>query len=69
MGDYKINKDRTVAVSQVFYYNEDMAACPRGVKCILLSRYGVAVITEYQGCGYWVGWTALPKRRITGGKP
>ncbi len=63
MGEYKINNAKTAAVSQVFYYNEDMATCPRGAKCILLSRYGVAVITEYQGDKFWVGWAALPKRQ------
>ena len=63
MGEYNINKDRTAAVSRAYFYNEDMTTCPRGVKCILLSRYGVAVITEYQGDKFWVGWTALPKRQ------
>lgn len=60
---HTINADHTVAVATDYYWNEDMSACPRGVKLQLLGKGGVAVYMEYRGDPFWVGWAPLPKRR------
>lgn len=61
----KLNSDRTVAVDQTYYWNEDMSLCPRGVKCQLLGQGGVAQYATYNGKDpFWVAWAPLPKRRI-----
>lgn len=60
----KLNSDRTVAVDQTYYWNEDMSQCPRNVKCQLLSIGGVASYATYNGKDpFWVSWAPLPKRR------
>jgi hypothetical protein len=60
----KINADKTVAVATDYFWNENMGECPRGVKCQLLGRGGVAIYGQYNGVDpFWVGWAPLPKRR------
>lgn len=62
----KLNSDRTVAVDQTYYWDEDMGTCPRNVKCQLLSAGGVASYASYNGTDpFWVAWAPLPKRRPT----
>ena len=59
-----LNADKTVAVSNEVYWNEDMTKCPTGVKVQLLGKGGVAVYAQYQTADqWWVGWAPLPKRR------
>ena len=60
---HKLNADQTVAVSTDVYWNEDMSACPRGVKCQLLGAGGVAHYRTYNGDPFWQAWAPLPKRR------
>ena len=60
---YKLNSNRDVAVANDYHWDENMEACPRGVKVQLLGRGGVATHGQYTGEPFWVGWTPLPKRR------
>jgi len=61
--NYKVNNDRTAVVSTDYCFNDDMGACPRGIKVLLLGAGGVAAIAEYHGSAFWVGWFPLPKRK------
>lgn len=64
-----LNRDKTVAVANDYYWNEDMAECPRGVKVQLLGKSGVAVYGQWNGADdFWVAWAPLPKRRPPNGK-
>ena len=61
--DYKLNTERTVAVSGTQYW-EPMDSCPRGVKIQLLGQGGVATYASYDGYSrFWVGWAPLPRKR------
>ncbi|MGP1680779.1 MAG: hypothetical protein ACTS8S_00425 [Giesbergeria sp.] len=60
---HKLNADQTVAVATDVFWNEDMAACPRGCKLQLLGAGGVASYGSYHGDPFWVGWAPVPKRR------
>jgi hypothetical protein len=60
---YHLNTDRSAAVSTEAFYDEDMSGCPRGVKVILLTAGGVAVLGHYTGDPFYVGWYALPRKR------
>ena len=62
-GTHKLNADQTVAVATDVFWNEDMSACPRGVKCQLLGAGGVAYYHTYNGDPFWQAWAPLPKRR------
>lgn len=59
--NYKINTDRTAVVSTTYYFDDDMSACPRGIKCLLLGAGGCASLTQYHGEDFWVQWSPLPK--------
>lgn len=59
---YKLNADKTVAVSTGVRFNRDMSTCPRGVKLQLLGAGGVAVYSEYNGDDFWKGWSPTPGR-------
>ena len=59
---YRLNSGKEVAVSTSYRLNKDMAACPRGVKVLLLGAGGVLVIGQYAGEPFWEEWCALPKR-------
>lgn len=60
----KLNSDRTVAVDQTYYWNEDMSTCPIAVKVQLLGAGGVASYATYNGKDpFWIAWAPLPKRR------
>lgn len=61
--NHKLNADQTVAVATDVFWNEDMAACPRGCKLQLLGAGGVAVYGDYHGDPFWQAWAPLPKRR------
>ena len=61
-GDFKLNRDQTVAVSTDVFWNEDMSACPR-VKVQLLGAGGLPEYRVYNGDPFWVGWYPVPKRR------
>lgn len=69
---HKLNNDRSVAVSTDVFWNEDMAACPRGVKVQLLGAGGVAIYGLYDGARdhgkdpFFVGWAPVPRRRAVG---
>lgn len=58
---YKLNTEKTVAVSTDTYFNMDMKLCPRGVKLQLLGAGKVAVYGTYTGDPFWIGWCAAPK--------
>lgn len=60
---YRLNTSRDVAVATDTYWNEDMAAAPRGVKLQLLSIGGVAQYDTYKGEDFWVSWAPVPRRR------
>lgn len=63
---HRLNSDRTVAVATDYCWNEDMDACPRGVKVQLLGVGGVASYGTYNGRDpFWVAWAPVPKRRPT----
>ena len=60
---YKLNSDKTVAVSGTQYW-EPIETCPRGVKVQLLGAGGVAAYAQYDGRNrFWVGWAPLPRKR------
>lgn len=62
--NYKINRDKTVAVSNDTFFDEgDMSKCPRGVKVQLLGKGGVATYGEYDGDSFWIGWCPVPRRK------
>lgn len=64
MSDHKMNGDQSVAVSTEVFWNEDMAACPRGAKVQLLGEGGVALYGSYDGKDpFYVGWAPVPRRR------
>ena len=59
-----LNRDKTVAVDPTYFWNDNMAECPRGVKVQLLGKSGVAVYGQWNGADdFWVAWAPLPKRR------
>ena len=57
----KVNSTRTAVVDQTRYWLPVNSDTPRGVKMLLLTRYGVAHIGHYTGHIDIVGWAALPK--------
>lgn len=61
--DFKLNSDKSVAVSLDVYLNNDMSACPRGCKVQLLGRGGVLIYGNYSGNPFWCAWAPLPRRR------
>jgi hypothetical protein len=62
--EYTINTDKTAAVSTVTVWNYEMKKCPKGVKVLILSRFGCArldvVGKDTQDAE---AWAALPKRK------
>jgi hypothetical protein len=60
--EYKLNTDKSVAVSYDTFFNEDLSTCPKGVKVQLLGAGGVAVYSQYKGEDFWIGWCPVPKR-------
>lgn len=60
---YHLNSNKSVAVADDYYWNEDMRTCPRGAKVLLLGEGGVASIGLYFGDRFWLSWAPLPKRR------
>jgi hypothetical protein len=63
VSDHKI-KDNEVAVSTDYFWDEDMSACPVGVKVQLLNEGGVAIYGRYSTSDTgWRGWAPLPKKR------
>ena len=60
----KLNGDRTVAVALDVFWNEDMAACPRGCKVQLLGAGGVAMYGTYNGKDeFFKKWAPVPRNR------
>lgn len=60
----RINAEKTVAVSNEVFWNEDMSICPRGVKVQLLGQGGVATYGTYDGKDqFWVKWQSVPRNR------
>ena len=58
---FKLNRDKSVAVSLGYKWNPDMSQCPRGPKVQLFGRGGVAVYGTYNGNDpFWVKWAPLP---------
>lgn len=66
MDTYRLNSDRSAAVSNDTYWNEDMSTCPRGTKVQLLGEGGAAVYSHYNGDSFWVGWCPVPRRAPAG---
>lgn len=62
---YRINNDRSAAVSTEYYFDDNMSTCPKGVKCLLLGAGGVATISEYHGDPFWISWFPMPRRKPT----
>ena len=63
-----LNRDKTVAVANDYFWNDNMAECPRGVKVQLLGKSGVAVYGRWNGVDtFWTDWAPLPKRRPKNG--
>ena len=61
---HKLNADQTVAVATDVFWNEDMTTCPRGTKCQLLGKGGVAVYGAWNGKDpFYTHWAPVPKRR------
>lgn len=59
-----LNSEKSVAVSDDYFWNEDMSQCPTGVKVQLLGSGGVAIYGHYRRDDlFWIGWAPLPKRR------
>ena len=58
----KIDDTGKAAVDPDYYWNEDMAACPHGVKVQLL-RYGVAIYGQVSSkdAHLYAGWAPLQK--------
>jgi hypothetical protein len=61
---YSLNSNRDTAVSNVTYWETDMATCPRGVKVLMLGVSGVATLGQYNGDKFFVGWYPLPRKRV-----
>lgn len=59
---YKLNRDKTVAVSTSHVMSKNMQDCPRGVKVLLLGYGGVLVIGQYAGEEFWQQWQSLPAK-------
>ena len=58
---YKLNRDKTVAVSQDYFYMP-MSTCPKGVTVILCNPGRTATFGVYDGKdSQWLGWAAMPK--------
>lgn len=58
-----LNSSKSVAVADDYFFNEDMAQCPHGVKVQLLGQGGVASYGHYNGDPFWIGWAPVPRRR------
>lgn len=59
-----LNANKSVAVADDYYWNENMDECPRGVKVQLLGQGGVAVYAHYtHDDRFFVGWAPVPRRR------
>lgn len=62
--NYKLNNDRTAAVSTDVYWQPIDVNTPRGVKVLLLTNGGIATIGQYHPDAAWImGWSPLPKVR------
>jgi Tol biopolymer transport system component len=59
---YRLNRDKSVAVSNTAKMSKDLSTCPRGVKVLLLGSGGVLVIGQYSGESFWESWCPLPSR-------
>lgn len=61
---HTLNRDKTVAVAiDVFWYPIDR--CPIGVKVLLLTTHGVAIVGQYakgKDDGFYTHWHPLPKK-------
>jgi len=59
---YKLNTEKTAAVSTAHYWQPISADTPIGVKLLLINaRAGVAQLGQYERGSYWTHWSALPK--------
>lgn len=59
---YKLNTNRSVAVSTLNYYMPMDNDTPRGVKLILMGAGGVAHLGTWDGKDkFWIGWFPLPR--------
>lgn len=54
---------------EVFYRCPEWCPPPRGVKLLLLTEGGTAVIGLYSPDGGFVGWSPLPKGPVQKGPP
>lgn len=56
----RVNDDKHVAVDKGYFFNPNMAACPRNVKVQLLGEGMVASYGIYKGEAFWIGWAPAP---------
>jgi hypothetical protein len=61
---YSLNSNRNAAVSNFIYWETDMTICPRGAKVLMLGVSGVAILGQYNGDKFFVGWYPLPRKRV-----
>jgi hypothetical protein len=56
----RVNDEKHVAVDKGYFFNPNMAACPRNVKVQLLGEGMVASYGIYKGEAFWIGWAPAP---------
>lgn len=59
--DYHVNHDQKVAVSTTYFWRE-ISTCPPGVKVLLLTDGGIAIVGPHQPSDGCTHWAPLPKR-------
>ena len=57
---YTLNRDRTVAVDQTYFWLPIDKLTPSGVKLQLLTKGGIAVHGVFTGDDFYTHWTPLP---------
>ena len=62
---HKLTADGSVVVATDYFWNDDMAECPRGAKVQLLGKGGVAAygLLLDNKENFWTHWAPLPKIR------
>lgn len=61
--NYKLNKDRSVAVDPDYYWQPINEQTPRGVKLQLLGKGGVATYGQWNGKdSFYTHWAPLPRK-------
>lgn len=61
---HRINSDKTAAVATDVFWHP-VEGCPEGVKVLLLTTHGVAIVSHYaanKDRGFYTHWHPLPKK-------